>query len=113
MTPETFFGPKFPKKPWKAHHRGCGAIGAEFAHIFSAFGARVTLVEMKDRIIPTEEEEISAFVQARFEQNGIDVRTGAKALSAEAEGDLKALVVEDAAGGGTGSWPRRSSSPPA
>ncbi len=100
VTPETFFGPKFPKKPWKSLIIvGGGAIGAEFAHIFSAFGARVTLVEMKDRIIPTEEEEISAFVQARFEQNGIDVRTGAKALSAEAEGDLKALVVEDAAGG--------------
>ncbi len=99
VMPETFFGPKFPKKPWKSLIIvGGGAIGAEFAHIFSAFGAKVTLVEMKDRIIPTEEEEISAFVKDQFERSGIDVRIGAKALSAGVEEGLKALVIEDAAG---------------
>lgn len=99
VTAERFFGDKFPETPWK--HLiivGGGAIGAEFAHIFSAFGAKVTVVEMKDRIIPTEEEEISAFVRAQFEKVGITVMTGARAVSAAAEGGEKTLVVEDAAG---------------
>jgi len=99
VTSEQFFGDKFPETLWKSLIIvGGGAIGAEFAHIFSAFGAKVTVVEMKDRIIPTEEEEISAFVRAQFEKKGITVMTGARALSASAEGGEKTLVVEDAFG---------------
>ncbi len=99
VTAETFFGEKYPKRPWKSLIIvGGGAIGAEFAHIFSAFGAQVTVVEMKDRIIPTEEEEISAFVRAQFEKNGIAVYTGAKAVSAVRDGALKTLVIEDTSG---------------
>ncbi len=100
VTSESFFGDRYPKTPWKSLVIvGGGAIGAEFAHIFSAFGAKVTLVEMQDRILPLEEEEVSAFVRAQFEKHGITVRTGAKAVSASADGGLKALVVQDASGG--------------
>lgn len=99
VTSERFFGDQFPQTPWKSVVIvGGGAIGAEFAHIFSAFGAKVTMVEMQDRILPLEEEEISAFVQAQFEKNGISVRTGAKAVSASVDGGLKSLVVQDASG---------------
>jgi len=99
VTSESFFGDRFPKTPWKSVVIvGGGAIGAEFAHIFSAFGASVTLVEMQERILPLEEEEISAFVRAQFEKNGITVRTGAKAVSASADGGLKSLVIQDQSG---------------
>ncbi|MHA1527357.1 MAG: FAD-dependent oxidoreductase, partial [Promethearchaeota archaeon] len=50
ITTETFFGPKFPKKPWKSLIIiGGGVIAAEFAHVFSAFGTEVTIVEMMPR----------------------------------------------------------------
>ena len=91
---ETFFGDRFPKKPYKSLLMiGGGAIGAEFAHIFSAFGTRVTLVEMKPRILVTEEEEISLFVEKQFQHNGIDVLTNTKILSASSNGAEKTLTV--------------------
>ena len=67
ITYESFFGPAFPDEPWESLIIvGGGAIGAEFAHIFSAFGTKVTIVEMKEHIIPTEDEEISSFVERQF-----------------------------------------------
>lgn len=99
VTSESFFGGRFPKTPWKSLVIvGGGAIGAEFAHIFSAFGSKVTIVEMQDRILPLEEEEVSAFVRAQFEKNGIAVRTGARAVSASADGPEKTLVIQGANG---------------
>jgi dihydrolipoamide dehydrogenase len=99
VTYERFFGDSFPDKPWKSLILvGGGTIGAEFAHIFSAFGTKVTLVEMQNRILPLEEEEVSSFVRARFEKNGIAVRTGFKAVAAAKDGELKTLVIEDGTG---------------
>ena len=57
-----------------------GAVRAEFAHIFSAFGTRVTIIEMKPRILSAEEEEISSVVTTEFENNGISVLTNNKLL---------------------------------
>lgn len=83
ITYESFFGPAFPDEPWDSLIIvGGGAIGAEFAHIFSAFGTKVTIVEMKDHIVPTEDEEVSSFVERQFEKVGIDVLTGVRAVSA-------------------------------
>ncbi|HRX58575.1 MAG TPA: dihydrolipoyl dehydrogenase [Eubacteriales bacterium] len=95
---ETFFGGKFPKKPWESLILiGGGPIGAEFAHIFSAMGTRVTLIQLTDRILMTEEEEISEFVKAQFERNGIRVLTGAMATSAEKKDGKKIVTVQDTA----------------
>lgn len=54
---------------------GAGAIGCEFASFYSTFGADVTLVEAKERILPSEENEISAYVKEHFEKDGIKVST--------------------------------------
>ncbi len=100
ITSETFFGERFPEKPWKSLIIiGGGAIGAEFAHIFSAFGTSVTLVEMKPHILPTEEEEISLFVEKQFRNNGITVLNNTKIISASIIGGAKAVTVEDMATG--------------
>ncbi len=100
ITSETFFGDRFPNKPWKSLILiGGGAIGAEFAHIFSAFGTKVTLVEMKPHILPTEEEEISLFVEKQFRKNGITVLNNTKLLSAGLAGGEKSVTVEDMATG--------------
>jgi dihydrolipoamide dehydrogenase len=54
---------------------GAGAIGVEFAYIYSEFGTQVTLVEMMDRILPVEDQEVSERLGAIFKKRGIDIRT--------------------------------------
>jgi len=56
---------------------GSGAIGIEFASFFSAFGAEVTVVELLDRVLPVEDEEISSMAQKAFEKDGMRIITGA------------------------------------
>src|ERR1051325_5743549 len=50
---------------------GAGAIGCECASFYSDMGAKVTIVEMLDRILPVEDAEVSAFVQKQFEKQGM------------------------------------------
>ncbi len=57
---------------------GAGAVGIEFASIYSRFGSAVTLVEMLPRVLPLEDEEISAEMQKAFKKRGIEVRVGTK-----------------------------------
>lgn len=56
---------------------GSGAIGIEFASFYNALGAEVTVVEMQDRVMPVEDEEISKLAQKSFEKQGIKIITGA------------------------------------
>ena len=67
---------------------GSGAIGSEFASFYHDMGVKVTLVEAMDRILPVEDEEISAIAQKSFVKRGINVMTGARlaSLKATAEG---------------------------
>ena len=55
---------------------GSGAIGCEFASFYSDMGAKVTIVEMLDRILPVEDAEVSAFVQKQFEKQGMTILPG-------------------------------------
>ncbi|MGE5566581.1 MAG: dihydrolipoyl dehydrogenase [Parcubacteria group bacterium] len=57
---------------------GSGAIGIEFASFYRALGADVTVVEMMDRVLPVEDEEVSAAAQKAFEKRGIKFRLSAK-----------------------------------
>ncbi len=57
---------------------GSGAIGIEFASFFSTLGAKVTVVEIQDRILPVEDEEISAAARKSFEKRGLTILTGSK-----------------------------------
>jgi dihydrolipoamide dehydrogenase len=56
---------------------GSGAIGIEFASFYRDLGAKVTVVEVLDRVLPVEDEEISAFARKSFEKQGITIMTGA------------------------------------
>jgi dihydrolipoamide dehydrogenase len=62
---------------------GSGAIGIEFASFYRDMGAEVTVVEVLDRILPVEDEEISAFARSSFEQQGIKIHTGATVTGLE------------------------------
>jgi len=57
---------------------GSGAIGIEFASFYNALGADVTVVEMLDRILPAEDEEISKFAAKQFKKQGMNILTSAQ-----------------------------------
>ncbi len=73
---------------------GSGAIGIEFASFYRNMGAEVTVVEMLDRILPAEDEEISAFAQKAFEKQGIKILTNAKVTKAAKNGDSVTATIE-------------------
>ena len=58
---------------------GSGAVGVEFASMYSDFGTEVTVVELLDRIVPGEDPEISTQLQKEFENRGIRVLTSTQA----------------------------------
>jgi dihydrolipoamide dehydrogenase len=74
---------------------GAGAIGMEFASFYATFGARVTIVETQDRVLPGEDRDVSAFVQAEFEKQGIEVLTGARIAQATVAGDGVDVTLEN------------------
>jgi dihydrolipoamide dehydrogenase len=57
---------------------GSGAIGIEFASFYDHLGADVTVVEILDRVLPVEDEEISAFARKELEKRGLKIHTSAK-----------------------------------
>jgi dihydrolipoamide dehydrogenase len=86
---------------------GSGAIGIEFASFYLALGAQVTVVEALPRILPVEDEEISAVAQKAFEKRGMKFLVGTKvtgltrakagiAVETESAGKRSALEAEKA-----------------
>jgi dihydrolipoamide dehydrogenase len=62
---------------------GSGAIGVEFATVWSSYGVEVTIVEMLPRIVPLEDEEISKELEKEFKKRGIKTMAGHKVESVE------------------------------
>jgi len=73
---------------------GAGAVGMEFADIFNAFGAKVTLIEALPRILPLEDVEASDTLVKSYKKRGIEVIAGAKVTKANVGKDKVALDVE-------------------
>lgn len=73
---------------------GSGAIGIEFASFYRTLGVDVTVVEVMDRILPVEDEEISAFAQKQFEKQGMKIITGAQLGDFKKGKDTVAVPVE-------------------
>jgi len=76
---------------------GSGAVGVEFASIFRRFGSDVTLVELLPRIVPVEDEAVSAELERSFKKQGIKVLAGTKVTSAKAGAggvDLEAQTAD-------------------
>jgi dihydrolipoamide dehydrogenase len=63
---------------------GSGAVGVEFASIYRRFGSEVTILELLPRIVPVEDEAVSAELQKSFRKQGIVVHTGARVTAARA-----------------------------
>jgi dihydrolipoamide dehydrogenase len=84
---------------------GSGAIGIEFASFYKNMGADVTVVEVMDRVMPVEDEEISAMARKAFEKQGMKIITGAKVtkldkgsnnvkVSVEVAGKVEQITVD-------------------
>ncbi len=76
---------------------GGGAVGVEFASLYASLGTSVALVEMLDRLVPNEDEEVSAELERCFRRRGIAVSTSTRVAAIERQASgLK--VTFDAAG---------------
>jgi len=73
---------------------GAGAVGCEFADVFSAFGSQVTLVEVMPNILPVEDADCSKEVERAFKKRKIEVLTGAKISGVKVGKDSVSMTVE-------------------
>jgi dihydrolipoamide dehydrogenase len=73
---------------------GSGAIGIEFASFFRGMGAEVTVVEVLDRILPVEDEEISAFAHKQLEKRGLKLLTSATVKGLKKGSDSVTATLE-------------------
>ncbi|MFX1411240.1 MAG: dihydrolipoyl dehydrogenase [Promethearchaeota archaeon] len=95
ITNESFFGENFPSQPWKSLTIiGGGVIAAEFAHIFSAMGTEVSIIEMLPRLITTEEPEISKFLEQNFRKY-MKVYVNYKAIKAKSKKKMKIVIAQN------------------
>lgn len=74
---------------------GGGAVGVELAQMFARYGTAVTVVEAAERILPPEEPEASEVVAAALVEDGVTVRTGAKAVHVAREDGEAVVRLED------------------
>jgi dihydrolipoamide dehydrogenase len=104
------FAPADGKRIWTYRHAmvpaelpsellviGSGAIGIEFASFYNDMGAKVTVVEMLDRIVPVEDADVSAFLEKSLAKQGMTILTGAgvEALKADGKGVVAKIKTRD------------------
>ena len=73
-----------PAVPKSIGIMGSGAVGVEFASIFRSYGSEVTVIELLPRLVPGEDDAVSAELERAFKKRGIKVMTGSKVTSAGA-----------------------------
>jgi dihydrolipoyl dehydrogenase len=78
---------------------GSGAIGVEFAYVMKNFGVDVTIVEFLDRMVPTEDEEVSKELLKHYKKLGVKIMLGTKVEAVEDTGSGVRVTVSPAAGG--------------
>jgi len=104
------FAPADGKRIWTYRHAmvpaempskllviGSGAIGIEFASFYNDMGADVTVIEMLDRIVPVEDQDISTFLEKSLTKQGMKIRTGTglEDLKANAKGVTAKIKGKD------------------
>jgi dihydrolipoamide dehydrogenase len=78
---------------------GSGAIGVEFAYVMKNFGVDVTIVEFLDRMVPTEDAEVSKELLKHYKKLGVNVMLSTKVESIDDSGDKVKVTVSPAKGG--------------
>jgi pyruvate/2-oxoglutarate dehydrogenase complex dihydrolipoamide dehydrogenase (E3) component len=90
-TNETIFS--LDRRPAHLVVLGAGPIGCELAQAFARLGARVTVLDLGDRVLAREEPEASAVVERAMARDGVEVLHGAELRRVEARGELSTLHV--------------------
>ncbi len=95
LSSESFFGNKYPKKPYRSITiLGGGAIATEFAHIFNSAGTKVTLIQRSDLLVKKEEEIISKTLARLLEKAGITIHTNVNMIEVREEHGEKIIRIE-------------------
>jgi pyruvate/2-oxoglutarate dehydrogenase complex dihydrolipoamide dehydrogenase (E3) component/uncharacterized membrane protein YdjX (TVP38/TMEM64 family) len=84
---------KLEEAPKRLVVLGGGPIGCELAQSFARLGSQVTMVGRNERVMPREDEEVSALARAALEADGVHVLAGSKTLRCERDGERKILLV--------------------
>lgn len=74
---------------------GSGVTGVEFVHMFSSFGAEVTLVVSRQQVLPLKDPEVAAVLEDDFLRRGVRLLKGARATSIDREGDEVVVRCDD------------------
>ncbi len=83
-----------PHMPGRLLVIGSGAIGIEFASFYNTLGARTTVVEVMDRILPVEDAEISAFAKKQFTKQGMTILEKATVKALDRKADAVTATIE-------------------
>jgi dihydrolipoamide dehydrogenase len=85
-----------PKQPKSMVIVGSGAIGMEFAYFFNAFGTKVTVVEILDRVLPVEDDDVCKLAKRIFTKQGMDILTGhsVKAIDVKTPGKARVTIAD-------------------
>ncbi len=74
---------------------GSGVTGVEFTHMFSALGAKVTLVVSRQQVLPSKDAEVAAALEDEFMRRGVSLLKGARASTVERDGDTVRVRCND------------------
>ena len=81
------------RMPGKLIVIGAGAVGLEFAYVYAMYGARVTVIEMADQMLPGADKEVAATLAREFKKKSIELRTGTKFEQLKIEGSGVRVTV--------------------
>ena len=74
---------------------GSGVTGVEFVHMFSSFGAHVTLIVSRQQVLPRKDTEVAAALEDDFIRRGVRLFKGARAIGIDREGDEVVVLCDD------------------
>lgn len=96
LTNETLFS--LDRLPQSMIILGAGPIGCEMASALNRLGVNVQLIEMADRILPREDEEVVSLLSETMRKEGVQIRTAMKAIRASQNGENISVEVQDMQG---------------
>jgi len=87
------------KQPKELVVIGAGAIGMEFAYFYHCYGTKVTVIEMLDRLLPAEDDEVCKAIERSFKKLGVDIHTSTKTTDIKTTKNGVEVTTEPADGG--------------
>ena len=93
QTHETIFD--LERHPARVGILGGGPIGLEFSQVFGRLGSEVVVLEMLDRILPSEDPDVAEALLGILRREGIDIELSSRVVAVQVEGARKVILTED------------------